>query len=154
MKVDLQPRGLGISVPPGLFDFREKRDSMQRKIAVIACVLAMIGVGLGAFGSHMLGDKIGADALETFQTGIQYHFIHALAMLIVAVAMGVWGESRRLAWAAWLFLAGIVMFSGSLYLLSTTGLRIFGPITPLGGAAFIAGWIVLALAVGKKNASH
>ncbi|NGZ75839.1 DUF423 domain-containing protein [Saccharibacillus alkalitolerans] len=123
---------------------------MQRKIAVVACVTAMVGVGLGAFGSHILEAKIGEDSLQTFQTGIQYHFIHALAMLIAAVAMGVWGESRRLVWAAWLFFAGIVMFSGSLYLLSTTGMRIFGPVTPLGGAAFIAGWIVLATAVGRR----
>lgn len=122
---------------------------MQRKIAVVACIVAMIGVGLGAFGSHILGERIGEDALKTFQTGIQYHFIHALAMLIVAIVMGVWGESRRLAWAAWLFFAGIVMFSGSLYLLSTTGLKIFGPITPLGGVAFIAGWILLALSMGR-----
>lgn len=124
---------------------------MQRKIAVTACILGMIGVGLGAFGSHMLGDAIGEDSMKTFQTGIQYHFIHALAMLIVAVAMGVWGESRGLAWAAWLFLAGIVLFSGSLYLLSTTGLRIFGPITPLGGVAFIAGWVMLALSAGRRS---
>ncbi len=123
---------------------------MQRKIAVTACIMALIGVGLGAFGSHILGSKIGEDELKTFQTGIQYHFIHALAMFIAALAMGVWGESRRLAWAAWLFFAGILMFSGSLYLLSTTGLKIFGPITPLGGLAFMAGWILLALAAGKK----
>lgn len=124
---------------------------MQRKIAVIACILGIIGVGLGAFGSHILGESIGEESMKTFQTGIQYHFIHALAMLIVAVAMGVWGESRKMAWAAWMFLAGIVMFSGSLYLLSTTGLRIFGPITPIGGLAFMAGWILLALSAGRNS---
>lgn len=124
---------------------------MQRKIAVTACVTALIGVALGAFGSHILGDRIGEESLKTFQTGIQYHFIHALAMLVVAVAMGVWGESRRLAWAAWLFFAGILMFSGSLYLLSVTGLKIFGPITPLGGLAFMAGWILLALSAGRRT---
>ncbi|OWA34630.1 hypothetical protein B9G55_15525 [Saccharibacillus sp. O16] len=123
---------------------------MQRKIAVTACILALIGVGLGAFGSHILGARIGEESLKTFQTGIQYHFIHALAMLIVAVAMGVWGESRRLVWASWLFFAGILMFSGSLYLLSTTGLKIFGPITPLGGLAFMVGWILVALEAGRK----
>lgn len=126
---------------------------MQRKIAVVASIVAMIGVGLGAFGSHILGEKIGEDALKTFQTGIQYHFIHALAMLIVSIAMGVWGESRRLAWAAWLFFAGIIMFSGSLYLLSTTGLKIFGPITPLGGVSFIAGWILMGVSMGKRKDS-
>ncbi|OWR28051.1 hypothetical protein CDO73_19380 [Saccharibacillus sp. O23] len=123
---------------------------MQRKIAVTACITALVGVALGAFGSHILGSRIGEDSLKTFQTGIQYHFIHALAMLIVAIAMGVWGESRRLAWAGWLFFVGILMFSGSLYLLSVTGLKIFGPITPLGGLAFMAGWILLALAAGRK----
>lgn len=127
---------------------------MQRKIAIVACIAAMIGVGLGAFGSHILGEKIGEESLKTFQTGIQYHFIHAIAMLIVVVAMGVWGESRRLVWAAWLFFAGIIMFSGSLYLLSTTGLRFFGPITPLGGVAFIAGWIMLALSMGRRTESR
>nr|WP_305120978.1 DUF423 domain-containing protein [Saccharibacillus sp. JS10] len=111
----------------------------------------MIGVALGAFGSHILGARLGEDALKTFQTGIQYHFIHALAMLIAAVGIGVWGASRRLIWAAWLFFAGIIMFSGSLYLLSTTGLKIFGPITPLGGLAFIAGWILLALSFGRQT---
>ncbi|GGN92140.1 DUF423 domain-containing protein [Saccharibacillus kuerlensis] len=126
---------------------------MQRKIAVTACIMAMIAVGLGAFGSHILGAKIGEESMKTFQTGIQYHFVHALAMLIAAIGIGVWGESRQLIWAAWLFLAGILMFSGSLYLLSTTGLRIFGPITPLGGAAFIAGWILFALGAGRRSAS-
>ncbi|MDO3408824.1 DUF423 domain-containing protein [Saccharibacillus sp. CPCC 101409] len=124
---------------------------MQKKIAIAACLTAMVGVALGAFGSHILGGRIGEDSLKTFQTGIQYHFVHALAMLAAAVAMGVWGESRRLAWAGWLFFAGIVMFSGSLYLLSTTGLKIFGPITPLGGLAFIAGWILLALGIGSAR---
>jgi uncharacterized membrane protein YgdD (TMEM256/DUF423 family) len=114
------------------------------------------GVMLGAFGAHALRTRLTPAALETWQTAVSYHLIHAIAL----VALGVWlragvagaempgpGDPGRLtSLAGALFAAGIVLFSGSLYVLALGGPRWLGPVTPLGGLAFIAGWVVLALA--------
>ncbi len=100
---------------------------------------AFLSVALGAFGAHMLKSRLTPEMLEIFQTGIKYHMIHALGLLLVGV-MGFWMQKLVfMQWAGWLLLAGIVLFSGSLYILSITGIRWFGAITPLGGLCFLAG---------------
>ena len=106
--------------------------------------LCGLGVLLGAFGAHGLQARLTADMLATFETGVRYHFIHALGLLAVAWAASRWPGAWT-GWAGWLFVAGIVIFSGSLYLLAVTGIRWLGAITPIGGLCFIGGWVALAV---------
>jgi uncharacterized membrane protein YgdD (TMEM256/DUF423 family) len=101
-------------------------------------------VALGAFGAHGLKDRLSSDALSTYETAVRYQMFHALALLAVAYALTRWPDSNLPPVAGWLFVAGTVLFSGSLYLLSLTDVRWLGAIAPLGGAAFIAGWACLA----------
>ncbi len=111
----------------------------------IGSVMAALGVVLGAFGAHGLEGRLGPERLAVFETGVWYHLYHALGLIVVAWAWTRW----RNAWtdaAGWFFIFGIVLFSGSLYLLAVTGARWLGAITPLGGLAFIAGWLALAVA--------
>lgn len=115
-------------------------------LGAIACVLAVL---LGAFGAHALRGKLTADMLAVYQTAVQYHFWHALGLLAVGLAAAHLPASIPLRWAGWLMLSGIVLFSGSLYLLTITGTRWLGAITPLGGTAFIAAWALFALAIAK-----
>ncbi len=100
---------------------------------------------LGAFGAHGLRDKLDAYSMSVYEKAVFYHFIHALGILLVALlartqAITVVGQTR----VCWLLFAGIVIFSGSLYALAVTGVRLLGAITPIGGLAFIAGWLLLA----------
>lgn len=118
---------------------------MQQRLVGWGAVLAMLSVGIGAFGSHILKGVISEDYLKVYETGVQYHMAHALALVLIGLAAGQWGESARLSWAGRLIGAGILLFSGSLYVLSTSGIKILGAITPLGGVCFIAGWICLAV---------
>ena len=104
---------------------------------------AALGVVLGAFGAHGLKSHLSPDMLAIFETGVRYHLIHALALLATAWAVDRWPSPQTSA-AGWLFLIGLVVFSGSLYMLAVTGARWLGAITPLGGLAFIAGWVALA----------
>lgn len=126
---------------------------MQKKYFVMGAILMALAVGLGAFGAHILSSMLSAKALETFKTGVHYHMIHAIGMLVTTIAATQWGSNKKLLWANRFFLSGIILFSGSLYGLSLTGAKWLGPITPLGGVSFIAGWITLAIAVlnNKKN---
>jgi uncharacterized membrane protein YgdD (TMEM256/DUF423 family) len=118
---------------------------MGRTFIVAAAVAGLVGVALGAFGAHGLRNRLTPDMLAVFETGVRYQMYHALALLAVGVLM-----DRLTGWplpaAGWLFLGGIVLFSGSLYLLALTGVTWLGAITPLGGLAFLAGWICLAIA--------
>lgn len=104
-------------------------------------------VALGAFGAHGLKARLAPDELAIYQTGIQYHLYHALGL--VAVGLTAWhlSESGLLRWAGWLMLAGIVLFSGSLYALGLSGLRWLGAITPFGGLAFIVAWLAFVTAL-------
>ena len=104
-----------------------------------------LAVTLGAFGAHALKARLTPDLLNTFETGVRYQMYHALAMLVVALAMTRIPATSLLGVAGWLFVVGTVLFSGSLYLLCFTGKRWLGAITPFGGLAFIAGWVCLAL---------
>jgi len=121
---------------------------MDRAFFIMGAVLAALGVAAGAFGAHALRGRLTPELLAAFETGVRYHLIHALALLSVAWATTRWpGRATNI--AGWLFLAGTVLFSGSLYALSVSGIRALGAITPLGGVAFIAGWLTLAWAVWR-----
>lgn len=109
----------------------------------LGAALAGLGVVLGAFGAHALRESLGPDDLATFEIGVRYQMYHALALLAVAWAAGRW-ESPLLTASGWLFVGGIVVFSGSLYALVLTGQRWLGAVTPIGGVALIAAWALLA----------
>jgi uncharacterized membrane protein YgdD (TMEM256/DUF423 family) len=116
----------------------------------VAAANGFLAVAAGAFAAHGLQGRLGAAALQTFETAARYHMYHALALGLAALASR-WiagaGLARRCAAIApWLFLAGIVLFCGSLYLLALTGIRALAMVTPVGGIAFLAGWAALALA--------
>ena len=110
---------------------------------IIGALMAMLSVAIGAFGAHLLEPIVGESSMKVYETGVQYHMIHALGILLIAIVAGLWGDSRRLEWAGWLLFVGIILFSGSLYVLTITGIKPLGIITPFGGVAFIAGWICL-----------
>ena len=118
------------------------------KIFLLLGSLAMMfAVGLGAFGAHGLKDKLSADMLAVYRTGVDYHFYHALGLLALGMIAVHLPESDLVKWSGALMAAGIVLFSGSLYLLALTGTRWLGAITPVGGAAWIVAWALLAAAL-------
>ena len=118
---------------------------MDKTFLLLGTVAAFLAVTLGAFGAHGLRARLSPEMMAVFQTGVQYHMYHALALILVSGIMG-----RMNGWliqtAGWCFAAGIVLFSGSLYLLATTGVTILGAITPVGGLFFLIGWACLAFA--------
>ncbi len=118
---------------------------MERVFFGLGALSALISVAAGAFGAHALRERLSPDMLAVFETGARYQMYHALGLLAVAWAVARWPTSSA-GLAGWLFVAGTVLFSGSLYLLALTGTRWLGAITPLGGVAFIAGWAALAWA--------
>jgi len=121
---------------------------MERVFLVLGSLSGLIAVAAGAFGAHTLRDRLSADLLTTFETGVRYQMYHALALLAVAWAATRW-PGVLTSVAGWLFVAGTLIFSGSLYALSLSGVRWLGAITPLGGVAFIVGWLCLALAAWR-----
>lgn len=123
---------------------------MDRLFFIIGALLGGLGVAVGAFGAHGLKNRLSPEMLAVFDTGVRYHLIHALAMFAAAWAASRWPSSGTTA-AGWFFLAGIILFSGSLYALALTGIRVFGAITPLGGVAFIIGWAALAWAAWRAS---
>src|SRR5690606_8162070 len=122
-------------------------DDTARLFVVAGALSAALAVAAGAFGAHALAEAVPPGRLATFETAVRYEMYHALALLVVGRLKARYG-GRRLRWAGWLFLVGTVLFSGSLYLLVLTDTPWLGAVTPLGGVAFIAGW--LALAWGMK----
>lgn len=116
----------------------------QRFFAVAGCAAGFLAVALGAFAAHGLRERLDPAMHAVFETAVRYQFYHALALLAVAWLAGVAGEGRARA-AGGLFIAGIIVFSGSLYLLALTGIRWLGAITPVGGLCLLGGWVVLAL---------
>ncbi len=125
---------------------------MNRVFFSIGSVLAFLGVALGAFAAHGLKARLAPELLATFETGVRYQLIHALALLAVALAHSQW-PGRLLTVGGWLFVAGTLLFSGSLYVLSLTGVRALGAVTPFGGVAILAGWLCLAWAPWRGRAS-
>ncbi|WP_296043594.1 DUF423 domain-containing protein [uncultured Alteromonas sp.] len=120
----------------------------MRTYLLIGALLALLGVMLGAFGAHGLKNILDANALATFEVGVRYQLYHALAVIV----LGGLAAQANLRWcrrAALLFIVGCVLFSGSIYLLALTGMKWFGPITPLGGMCFMAGWVALVIGLIK-----
>jgi uncharacterized membrane protein YgdD (TMEM256/DUF423 family) len=116
----------------------------------IAAISGALAVGLGAFAAHGLKELLEATGkLAVFETAVRYHFIHTLAILFVAIYATTLKENKLLLLANWSFLLGILIFSGSLYILTLTGITWLGAITPIGGVAFIFGWILLFFAAKK-----
>ena len=122
---------------------------MERRFLGLGALSAGIAVGAGAFGAHALRDVVTADRLAVWETAARYQMYHALALLVVAYLAGqkTAGPARL---SGWLFVAGTFLFSGSLYALTLTGITLLGAITPLGGLAFLAGWLVLAWGVWRS----
>lgn len=125
---------------------------MAKVFITLASLSGMLAVAFGAFGAHALKSRLDEHALGVFQTAVQYHFYHSLALLAVGIIALSQPQTALLRSSGYLFVVGIVVFSGSLYLLSMSGLRWLGAITPLGGLAFIAGWGCLAAASWKMLA--
>jgi uncharacterized membrane protein YgdD (TMEM256/DUF423 family) len=121
---------------------------MDRTLLLVGAVAGCIGVGFGAFGAHGLRGRLSPEMLAVFETGVRYQMYHALAILVTAAGLG-FVDARLLRAGGWLFALGIVLFSGSLYALALTGVTRLGMITPLGGLAFLAGWVALIVAALK-----
>jgi uncharacterized membrane protein YgdD (TMEM256/DUF423 family) len=120
-----------------------------RLALLLASSFLFAAVAFGAFGAHGLKAAIAPDMLAVYQTAVQYHFWHALGLLGIGLLLALRPDSRMLGVAGWLLVAGMLLFSGSLYALAVTGIRGFGAITPLGGVAFLAGWACLAWAAWR-----
>lgn len=118
---------------------------MDKTFLLIGALTGFIGVTLGAFGAHALRSRLSPEMLVVFETGVRYQMYHAFAILITALALSRF-DAPLIRWAGWLFTAGIIIFSGSLYALVLTGTSSLGAITPFGGIAFLAGWACLAIA--------
>lgn len=119
---------------------------LPKVIIIVAAFFGGSGVMLGAFGAHALRGQVEARLLETFQTGVQYQLVHAVALMVLALLMEQWGRLLSLDIAAYALAVGVLLFSGSLYVLVLTEIRWVGPITPLGGLCFIVGWVALLIA--------
>jgi uncharacterized membrane protein YgdD (TMEM256/DUF423 family) len=124
---------------------------MARYWFITGCLMAGFGVAAGAFGAHALKQRLSMELLQVFETGVRYQMYHAFGLILVALAMDRW-PNNTLQIAGWLFLAGIVLFSGSLYALCLSGIRALGAVTPIGGLCFLGGWAFLALSIwtGRK----
>ncbi len=121
---------------------------MDRLFFIVGSLSAFVGVALGAFAAHGLKSRLAPDLLATFEVGVRYQLFHALALLAVAWAQTRWPGAVLTA-GGWLFVAGTLLFSGSLYVLCLSGARWLGAVTPVGGLAFLAGWLCLAWAVWR-----
>ncbi|MDM8152406.1 DUF423 domain-containing protein [Priestia megaterium] len=116
---------------------------------IIGAINAMLAVALGAFGAHGLEGKISEKYLEVWKTGVQYQMFHAMGLFVIAFLLSKFPQSSLLTASGWVMFAGIVLFSGSLYVLSTSGIKVLVAITPLGGVAFIVAWILIIVAAVK-----
>lgn len=123
---------------------------MSKIFLVIGAIYGLLGVGLGAFGAHALRTRLSADMLAVWKTGVEYQLVHALALLAVGLLLRQNGSPGALQPAGVCFVAGVLLFSGSLYALCLSGVRTLGAITPLGGLLFLAGWALLLYAAVKS----
>ena len=121
---------------------------MERIFLMLGALFAFIGVAAGAFGAHVLKERMSADLLAVFEVGVRYQMYHALALMATAWMYTKW-PSSLVTTCGWCFVIGIILFSGSLYLLSLSGVKWLGAITPLGGLAFLAGWACMAWTAWK-----
>ena len=120
---------------------------MPKTFLMLGAINAFLCVAFGAFGAHGLKQRLSIDMLAVYQTGVQYHFYHALGLIVVGLVVLHLPKSRPVVLSGWLMLTGIVLFSVSLYALSLTGIRGLGMITPFGGVAFLSAWALLAYGV-------
>ena len=112
---------------------------------LLGCGLMALAVVIGAFGAHALKSKLTADKLKVYETGVQYHIAHALGLVLVGLLVNQFPEAGLIVTGGWFLVAGIVLFSGSLYVLSVAKARFLGPVTPLGGLSFIIGWVLIGI---------
>lgn len=116
---------------------------------IIGAINAFLAVALGAFGAHGLEGKVELKYLEIWKTGVTYQMFHATALLIIGILLGKLPATSLLSWSGWLMLIGIILFSGSLYVLTLTKISVLGAITPLGGVSFLVAWVLLIIAAVK-----
>ena len=121
----------------------------SKSLLITGSILLALAVGLGAFGAHIVQDMLTPDRFEVYKTAVEYHFYHALGLLILGAVSIKIEESKWLRWSGYCLLSGIVIFSGSLYFLTLTDTGWLGMITPIGGFAFILGWVFFAIGVWK-----
>ena len=124
----------------------------NQQILLVGAIFMALGVLFGAFGAHALKSSLSPEMLAVYKTGVEYQFYHALGLLLIGL-IGFRIESKWLRWSGILLIFGIIIFSGSLYALSISGIKILGAITPIGGLAFVAGWICLAIGLLKNDIS-
>ncbi|WP_316572199.1 DUF423 domain-containing protein [Neobacillus sp. YIM B06451] len=121
----------------------------MKTFIMIGAINAFLAVALGAFGAHGLEGRVAPKYLEIWKTGVQYQMFHAVGLLVIGFLAGKVPAGSLFTTAGWLMLAGIVLFSGSLYVLSLTKISVLGAITPLGGLAFLAAWVLIAVGASK-----
>ena len=121
----------------------------MKLVLTVAAISGLLAVMLGAFGAHALKGIISPEMLEVYKTGVQYQFYHTFALLSVGILMH-FNQSKALTWSAWLFILGIILFSGSLYMMAISGVKALGFITPFGGVTWMAAWILLILHSSKR----
>ncbi len=124
---------------------------MKSIFLLLASLSAMTGVGLGAFGAHGLKNVLSPELLTVYQTGVTYQMWHALGLMGISLVHQQSPESKLIYWAGWLMFMGIILFSGSLYLLVILNLKWIGIITPIGGVSFIMAWVLIAIFATKKQ---
>ncbi len=123
---------------------------MYKLFLLIGTTASALSVAIGAFGAHALKNLLQANGRgDVFETAVKYQFYHSLALLFVGVLLLVKGDNKMLEWTGWAFTAGIIVFSGSLYILALTNVSKWGAVTPIGGTLFIAGWITAIVAISK-----
>jgi uncharacterized membrane protein YgdD (TMEM256/DUF423 family) len=128
----------------------EPMHAAARRFLICGALLLAVATVLGAWAAHGLEALLDAGAVATFRTGVEYHFYHALGLIGTGLLIDRYGAGSALVISGWLLVAGIVMFSGSLYVLAFGVARFLGPVTPLGGLCFIAGWLMLAAAIWRQ----
>jgi uncharacterized membrane protein YgdD (TMEM256/DUF423 family) len=128
-----------------------KMNQTAKFFLLLGGINAALVVMLGAFGAHALKARLSVEMMAVYQTGIHYHLFHALGLLVIGLVATQIPAATYLRWSGWLMLAGIILFSGSLYILSISGLRWLGAMTPIGGAAFIVAWLLFVIAVSKAS---
>ncbi|MEH6548641.1 MAG: DUF423 domain-containing protein [Pseudomonadales bacterium] len=124
---------------------------MSSLLLTITGISGFLAVALGAFGAHALKNRLDADMLAVYHTAVQYHFIHTLALLGAAMLAARFVQVATWSWAGWMFIVGMLIFSGSLYALALSGVRILGAITPIGGVCFLVGWAMFAVAAWQSK---
>jgi uncharacterized membrane protein YgdD (TMEM256/DUF423 family) len=124
---------------------------LARRCIAAGAVLMLLGVVLGAFGAHVLQAQLAPERLASFQTGVHYHLLHALGLVAVGLVAQLGPAGERLRWSARLMLAGIALFSGSIYLMTAGAPRALGMVAPLGGVSFMAAWLLLAAHVLSRR---